>query len=66
VAEFLGWTNVDRARPKGIKAQERVEDSLSALQFIEEGYLKLSDLEGLTVTIAKGLFAKRSRSAGKG
>lgn len=59
LAEFLGWVE-----PKG-KAQDKVNNALAALEFIEEGVLKESDFEGLSTKEAEAVIdeARRARSA---
>jgi ParB-like chromosome segregation protein Spo0J len=42
VADFLGWV-----QPKNKEAQTKVHTALTALQYIEEGIVKLSAFEGL-------------------
>jgi flagellar biosynthesis GTPase FlhF len=47
IGEFIGWVN------RSGEAQDKVHYALNALEFIEEGLLKDSDFEGLTVTQAE-------------
>jgi hypothetical protein len=55
VAKFIGWL-----QPSG-EPQRKVSDSLSALQFIEEGILKESDFDDLTTKQAQAVVEQARR-----
>lgn len=55
IADFIGWLKPD-GRP-----QDKVFDALTALYFIEEGILKVSDFEGLTTTQAQAVVQEARR-----
>jgi hypothetical protein len=59
IGEFLGWL-----RGAERKADSKVYASLTALQFIEEGLLKDSDFDGLTIPQAEAVIdeARKARS----
>jgi hypothetical protein len=56
VAEFIGWVTTRN------EAQDKVLSALNALQFIEEGLLKESDFEGLTVTQSEAVVNEARRA----
>jgi len=74
VAEFLGWVEVpsektrqariERGDPNPDRAgpQEKVENALAALAYIEQGHLAESDFEGLGTKAAEALVEETRRS----
>jgi hypothetical protein len=57
VAQFLGWV-----QPSG-EPQDKVENALAALQFIEDGLLSEADFEGLTTKQAGAVIEQARRAA---
>jgi flagellar biosynthesis GTPase FlhF len=57
VAEFLGWLTGSRGL-----ADDKVNESLAALQFIEEGLLKDADFDGLTIAQAEAVITEARRA----
>jgi flagellar biosynthesis GTPase FlhF len=56
VGEFLGWVKASGAR------DDRVNTSLAALQFIEEGLLKDSDFDGLNMAQAEAVITEARKA----
>lgn len=56
VGEFLGWVKASGVR------DDRVSMSLAALQFIEEGLLKESDFDGLTMGQAEAVITEARKA----
>jgi ParB/Sulfiredoxin domain len=56
VGEFLGWVKASGVR------DDRVAISLAALQFVEEGLLKDSDFDGLTLAQAEAVLTEARKA----
>jgi len=60
VGEFLGWLRGAGGGEK--RADDRIQSSLVALQFIEEGLLKDSDFDGLTIPQAEAVITEARKA----
>jgi ParB-like nuclease domain len=48
IGEFLGWVSKDPKSKDGIRSSEKVRIALTALQYMEEGLVELSDFADMT------------------